>query len=184
MVIKVYTSGISGNKEVKKRQQRILMILESKSIEYIAIDITEPGNEEEKHFMQENAEARDSKHPLPPQIFNEQEYCGDYTGFDLANENDELEVFLKLPIPPKVNGQHSTQKDGDQQVPERNEDIINSMVPDTTTADEPTNKTKKVEDFEDMEEDKPENDSSVKEDEEMEQEEKSEEEGEAEVDEE
>uniref|UniRef100_A0A0A9W193 SH3 domain-binding glutamic acid-rich n=1 Tax=Lygus hesperus TaxID=30085 RepID=A0A0A9W193_LYGHE len=102
MVIKVYTSGISGNKEVKKRQQRIMMILESKGIEYEAIDITEPGNEDDKQFMQDHAKPKDgAKHPLPPQIFNELEYCGDYDGFDVANENDELEVFLKMPIPPK-----------------------------------------------------------------------------------
>nr|BAN21180.1 conserved hypothetical protein [Riptortus pedestris] len=100
MVIKVYTSGISGNKEVKKRQQRIMMILESKNIDYEAIDITEPGKELDKQFMQDNAKAKDSKHPLPPQIFNEDDYCGDYEGFDLANENDELEIFLKLPLPP------------------------------------------------------------------------------------
>uniref|UniRef100_A0A0V0G5C5 Uncharacterized protein n=1 Tax=Triatoma dimidiata TaxID=72491 RepID=A0A0V0G5C5_TRIDM len=113
MVIKVYTSGISGNKEVKKRQQRIMMILESKNIKHISIDITEPGNEADKQFMQDNAKATDSKHPLPPQIFNEQEYCGDYLGFDLSNENDELEAFLKLPLstitttsapPPVING--------------------------------------------------------------------------------
>lgn len=99
MVIKVYTSGISGNKEVKKRQQRIMMILDSKGIKYEPIDITEPGRELDKQFMQDNAKAKDSKHPLPPQIFNEEDYCGDYDGFDLANENDVLEAFLKLPLP-------------------------------------------------------------------------------------
>nr|XP_018904906.1 PREDICTED: SH3 domain-binding glutamic acid-rich protein homolog [Bemisia tabaci] len=97
MVIKVYISGISGNKEVKKRQQRVVMILESKNIEYEAIDIAEPGKEAEKEFMQQNSKAKDSKYALPPQIFNEEEYCGDYEEFDLANELDELEKFLKVP---------------------------------------------------------------------------------------
>lgn len=55
---------------------RVLMILESKNIEFQAIDITEPGKEPEKEFMQLNSSARDSKYPLPPQIFNEEEYCG------------------------------------------------------------------------------------------------------------
>ncbi len=105
MVVRVYVSGISGNKEVssttitifsmfippgnrtvnsaftssfqvKKRQQRVTMILESKNIKYNVIDITEPGKENEKEFMQENSKARDSKHPLPPQIFNDERYCG------------------------------------------------------------------------------------------------------------
>ncbi|XP_015606124.1 SH3 domain-binding glutamic acid-rich protein homolog [Cephus cinctus] len=96
MVVKVYISGISGNKEVKKRQQRVLMILESKNVEYTVIDITEPGKESEKEFMQTHSNAKESKHPLPPQIFNEDEYCGDYEDFDLANEIDELEKFLKV----------------------------------------------------------------------------------------
>ncbi|KAK9308478.1 hypothetical protein QLX08_001630 [Tetragonisca angustula] len=97
MVVKIYISGISGNKEVKKRQQRVLMILDSKNVEYETIDITEPGKEMEKEFMQMNGIARDdSKYPLPPQIFNEDEYCGDYEDFDLANEIDELEEFLKV----------------------------------------------------------------------------------------
>lgn len=61
---------------MKKRQQRVLMILDSKNVEYETIDITEPGKEMEKEFMQSNGIARDSKYPLPPQIFNEDEYCG------------------------------------------------------------------------------------------------------------
>lgn len=52
------------------------MILDSKNIKYSLIDITEPGKENEKEFMQENSKARDSKHPLPPQIFNDDHYCG------------------------------------------------------------------------------------------------------------
>ncbi|XP_012349264.1 LOW QUALITY PROTEIN: SH3 domain-binding glutamic acid-rich protein homolog [Apis florea] len=99
MVVKIYISGISGNKEVKKRQQRVLMILDSKNVEYETIDITEPGKEMEKEFMQANSIARESKYPLPPQIFNEEEYCGDYEDFDLANEIDELEEFLKVAPP-------------------------------------------------------------------------------------
>lgn len=117
MVIRVYVSGISGNKEVsnihkiaiqsqfkwnthcfetrsllsfatrnhmflydfnqvKKRQQRVTMILDSKNIKYDLIDIAEPGKESDKQFMQENSKTRESKHPLPPQIFNDDRYCG------------------------------------------------------------------------------------------------------------
>ncbi|XP_054262062.1 SH3 domain-binding glutamic acid-rich protein homolog isoform X2 [Macrosteles quadrilineatus] len=97
MGVRVFISLISGNKEVKKRQQRVCMILESKHIPYEVIDITEPGKESEKEFMQQNSNAKDAKHPLPPQIFNDETYCGDYDEFDLANENDELEKFLKVP---------------------------------------------------------------------------------------
>nr|CAI5818489.1 unnamed protein product [Callosobruchus analis]CAI5858591.1 unnamed protein product [Callosobruchus analis] len=83
MVIKVYISGISGNKEVKKRQQRVIMILDSKNIKYEIIDIAEPGAEEAKDFMQNNSTALGAtigdpnpRHPLPPQIFSDDVYCG------------------------------------------------------------------------------------------------------------
>jgi hypothetical protein len=103
MGVKVYISLMSGNKEVKKRQQKILMILDSKNIKYDVVDITEPGKEEDKEFMQANSTFNGStasdpepRHPLPPQLFNDSEYCGDFEQFDLANEIDNLEVFLKL----------------------------------------------------------------------------------------
>jgi SH3 domain-binding glutamic acid-rich protein len=79
------------------------MILDSKNIKYEVIDISEPGKEEEKDFMQTNSTSNGAtasdmtpRHPLPPQLFNDQEYCGDYDEFELANEVDNLEVFLKL----------------------------------------------------------------------------------------
>lgn len=94
---------MSGNKEVKKRQQRVLMILDSKSIKYDVIDITEPGKETEKEMMQEKSTHKggtvsdpNPRHALPPQLFYDDEYCGDYDEFDLANEIDKLEVFLKM----------------------------------------------------------------------------------------
>uniref|UniRef100_A0A2H8TK80 SH3 domain-binding glutamic acid-rich n=1 Tax=Melanaphis sacchari TaxID=742174 RepID=A0A2H8TK80_9HEMI len=108
MVVKVYMSGISGNKEVKKRQQRVTMILDSKSISYDLIDITEPGKEDEKAYMQNNSKTKDgSKNALPPQIFNDDVYCGDYDDFDTANELDELDKFFDISTksPPKeLNG--------------------------------------------------------------------------------
>lgn len=54
----------------------MLMILESKNVDYQVIDITEPGKEADKEFMQLNSMAKDSKYPLPPQLFNEEDYCG------------------------------------------------------------------------------------------------------------
>ena len=62
------------------------MILESKNVEYQVIDITEPGKDQEKEFMQMNSNAKDSKYPLPPQIFNEEDYCG--VGFFYLIQSD------------------------------------------------------------------------------------------------
>lgn len=45
---------------------------------------------------------------MPPQVFNDAEYCGDFEQFDLANENDTLEVFLKLSVEETANIKKST----------------------------------------------------------------------------
>lgn len=110
---------MSGSKEVKKRQQRVTMILDSKHIPYTIVDITEPGQEAEKDFMQKNSEHNGAtisdqtpRHPLPPQMFNDTEYCGDYDDFDMANEVDNLEVFLKMEAPKPVSEDVAQQKNG------------------------------------------------------------------------
>lgn len=59
------------------------MILDSKNVQYEVIDITEPGKETDKEFMQEKSTCKGStvgdpepRHALPPQIFKDDEYCG------------------------------------------------------------------------------------------------------------
>ncbi|KAL5244918.1 hypothetical protein ACI65C_012328 [Semiaphis heraclei] len=109
--------------QVKKRQQRVTMILDSKSISYDLVDITEPGKEDEKAYMQINSKTKDgSKNALPPQIFNDDVYCGDYDDFDTANELDELDKFFDISTktPPKeVNGSTTVE---DVKVESTNED--------------------------------------------------------------
>ena len=79
------------------------MILDSKGIKYEVVDITEPGKEHEKEMMQEKSVNKGStvsdpspRHALPPQLFYDSKYCGDYDQFDLHNELDTLEDFLNL----------------------------------------------------------------------------------------
>lgn len=107
MVIKIYVSGISASKEVKKKQQRALMILQSIKVPFESIDITEPGKEEDRDFMKEHCKKVDGVCTPPPHFFNEQEYCGDFDDFDEATEEDRLIVFLKLdPAEYNLNGSH------------------------------------------------------------------------------
>lgn len=96
MVVKVYISGISGNHEIRKQQQRVLFILSSLKIEYEVIDITELGKEDERNFMRTQCKLHDRPNALPPQIFCDGEYCGDYDDFEAATEDDRLMCFLKL----------------------------------------------------------------------------------------
>lgn len=61
----------------------MLLILDSKNIKYDVVDIAEPGSEEDKDFMQNSSTSNGAtisdpnpRHPLPPQIFNDDVYCG------------------------------------------------------------------------------------------------------------
>uniref|UniRef100_A0A8C5UTP3 SH3 domain binding glutamate rich protein n=1 Tax=Microcebus murinus TaxID=30608 RepID=A0A8C5UTP3_MICMU len=48
--------------------------------------------------------------PLPPQIFNEEQYCGDFDSFFSAKEENIIYSFLGLAPPP---GSKGTEKGGD-----------------------------------------------------------------------
>jgi len=102
MGIRVFISGNSGNKEMVTHQHRILMIMESMKFDYEVVDIAGPGMDEAKDFMRANSKKKEgTRHALPPQIFNEEKYCGNFEDFDIANEDDTLEEFLLLPKPVK-----------------------------------------------------------------------------------
>jgi len=74
------------------------MVLTSRSIEFVTIDISAPGMQEMRSFMRMNGRKREGqRNVLPPQIFNGEEYRGDFEGFDIANEDDDLEEFLGIP---------------------------------------------------------------------------------------
>lgn len=119
------------------------MILESKNITYDIIDITEPGREADKEFMQNKSTSNgatvsdpEPRHALPPQIFNEEEYCGDYDAFDLANEIDTLEQFLKVAPPIETTTEevsHAQKENGDAKPTNGEEDENKENEGDQTT---------------------------------------------------
>lgn len=97
MVVKLYISQISASNEIKKRQQRAKMILDSLGISYEIVDVTEPGHEKERDQLANVCTKRGSQTvALPPQFFNDDTYCGDYEDFDSANDEDKVKVLLKL----------------------------------------------------------------------------------------
>ncbi|MCJ8744924.1 hypothetical protein PDJAM_G00124270 [Pangasius djambal] len=101
MVIKVFLASSSGSTAIKKKQQDVLGFLEALKIEYAQLDIA--SNEENRMWMRENVPG-DKKPsngiPLPPQIFNENNYCGDYDTFFDAKEDNSVYEFLGLTPPP------------------------------------------------------------------------------------
>ncbi|XP_041814943.1 SH3 domain-binding glutamic acid-rich-like protein 3 [Chelmon rostratus] len=91
MPVKVFYSSVSGSLELKKHQQLIMSILDSKSIPYDLVDIAQ--NSDDKDLMRKIA---GNPTALPPQICNGDVYCGDFAAFENAVEMEDLEQFLKL----------------------------------------------------------------------------------------
>uniref|UniRef100_A0A8C9RF51 SH3 domain binding glutamate-rich protein n=1 Tax=Scleropages formosus TaxID=113540 RepID=A0A8C9RF51_SCLFO len=86
---------------IKKKQQDVLGFLDALKIEYAEMDIA--SNEENRMWMRENVPGEKKPKngiPLPPQIFNEENYCGDYDTFFDAKEGNQVFEFLGLPPPP------------------------------------------------------------------------------------
>ncbi|XP_065175254.1 SH3 domain-binding glutamic acid-rich-like protein 3 [Sycon ciliatum] len=90
-MISYYYSSVSSNLEIKKHQQKIEMILDSKKIEYKKIDIAaDPNAKDRMRELMGDAKA------LPPQLFNGDTYCGNFEAFEEALECESLSEFLKL----------------------------------------------------------------------------------------
>ncbi|XP_061682771.1 SH3 domain-binding glutamic acid-rich protein isoform X7 [Syngnathoides biaculeatus] len=113
MVIKVFLATSSGSTAIKKKQQDVVGFLEALKVDYTQLDIA--CNEENRMWMRQNVpeEKKPSNGiPLPPQIFNEESYCGDYETFFDAKEDNSVYAFLGLAPPPgsKVAPQASSEE--------------------------------------------------------------------------
>ncbi|XP_062385650.1 SH3 domain-binding glutamic acid-rich-like protein 3 [Sardina pilchardus] len=91
MGIKLYYTTVTASREVKSQQAEVMRILESKSIQYELIDISVGSDvRDEMRAKSGNPTA------VPPQIFNEDQYCGNYEMFAEAVEADTVDQFLKM----------------------------------------------------------------------------------------
>ncbi|XP_061733431.1 SH3 domain-binding glutamic acid-rich protein isoform X24 [Nerophis ophidion] len=114
MVIKVFLATSSGSTAIKKKQQDVVAFLEALKVEYAQLDIA--CNEQNRMWMRQNVpeEKKPSNGiPLPPQIFNEESYCGDYETFFDAKEDNAVYSFLGLAAPPGSKGH--AEEDGEQE---------------------------------------------------------------------
>ena len=98
--ISIYVNR-SGNADVRKRQITAKLWLENKGFDFEEVDISAPENEDRKHFMMKHAtncksDAGSRFHPLTPQFFNGNIYCGNYQDFDTALENETLSEFFQF----------------------------------------------------------------------------------------
>ncbi|XP_060053112.1 SH3 domain-binding glutamic acid-rich protein [Erinaceus europaeus] len=77
MVIKVFVATSSGSIAIRKKQQEVVGFLEANKIDFKELDIA--GDEGNRKWMRENVPGEKKPQngiPLPPQIFNEEQYCG------------------------------------------------------------------------------------------------------------
>uniref|UniRef100_A0A803ST41 SH3 domain binding glutamate rich protein n=1 Tax=Anolis carolinensis TaxID=28377 RepID=A0A803ST41_ANOCA len=101
MVIKVFVATSSGSTAIKKKQQEVVGFLEANKIDFKELDIA--CDEDNRKWMRENVPGEKKPQngiPLPPQIFNEEQYCGDFESFFSAKEENIIYSFLGLAPPP------------------------------------------------------------------------------------
>uniref|UniRef100_A0A3Q2XP51 SH3 domain-binding glutamic acid-rich-like protein 3 n=1 Tax=Hippocampus comes TaxID=109280 RepID=A0A3Q2XP51_HIPCM len=91
MPVKVFYTSVSSSHEIKKGQQKLFMVLESKKIPFEKVDIA--ASDADKGLMRSIA---GNPTALPPQICNGDTYCGDMSAFEEALECEDLEAFLKI----------------------------------------------------------------------------------------
>uniref|UniRef100_A0A8D0KHE0 SH3 domain-binding glutamic acid-rich-like protein n=1 Tax=Salvator merianae TaxID=96440 RepID=A0A8D0KHE0_SALMN len=97
MVIRVFIASSSGSVAIKKRQQDIVRFLEANKIDFEEVDIT--MSEEQRRWMYKNIPQDKfpaQGNPLPPQIFSDTEYRGDYDSFFESKESNTVLAFLGL----------------------------------------------------------------------------------------
>ncbi|KAL3861210.1 hypothetical protein ACJMK2_007261 [Sinanodonta woodiana] len=91
MTIKLYMTSITTSREIFNRQTRIKQVLDAKGIEYEEIDLSK--DQDKRNEMREKAGIPDL---LPPALFNENIYCGDFETFEDAVEDGTLKKYLGL----------------------------------------------------------------------------------------
>lgn len=77
--------------QIKKKQQDVVGFLEALKIDYAQLDIA--SNEDNRQWMRENVPGEKkptSGIPLPPQIFNEEMYCGVRTCYNRGSHKTAL----------------------------------------------------------------------------------------------
>ena len=63
--------------QIENSQQRIQMVLTTRAIQFVTIDISAPGMQEMRSFIRVKGRKREGqRNALPPQIFNGDEYRG------------------------------------------------------------------------------------------------------------
>lgn len=77
--------------QIKKKQQEVVGFLEANKIDFQQMDIA--GDEDNRKWMRENVPGEKKPQngiPLPPQIFNEERYCGVRSCLEIQISSESL----------------------------------------------------------------------------------------------
>jgi hypothetical protein len=98
--INVFISSLSANKEIRRKQAQLIQVLEVKKITFVKRDIA--SCDEDKADFKRLMKRLGDPSALPPQIFNGEQYCGNYELFYQAVEDNDLAGFLHLATLPST----------------------------------------------------------------------------------
>lgn len=96
-------TNITSNQLIIGNQRKLKHILDTNKIDYIDIDISDPKNVQDKEFLQQTL-ASINKKMILPQIFFDENYCGDFDDLLYAVESNTLKSLLKLDDHSETNG--------------------------------------------------------------------------------
>mmetsp|Transcript_24835 Transcript_24835/g.34869 ORF Transcript_24835/g.34869 Transcript_24835/m.34869 type:complete len:99 (+) Transcript_24835:41-337(+) len=97
MPLKLYFATVTSSQKIRKEQEKIQMIIEGKKLDHEIVDIASVEGAKDKMrslMAEQGVEGADKA--LPPKIFHDDTYCGDYEAFMYAIEDEKLNEFLKL----------------------------------------------------------------------------------------
>jgi len=139
MVLRVFFISSTGRRDIRKRQIHVFAVLSSWKYEYEGIDVAAPENEKERDFVIESGKKTDDGKIMLPQIFKEEECCGDYLDFLQAIEHEKLQLFLKQitqeefdALEKSKNGEEKETKEEEEEKPEGEEDAEKNEDEDET----------------------------------------------------
>uniref|UniRef100_UPI00398E73D7 SH3 domain-binding glutamic acid-rich-like protein 3 n=1 Tax=Pristiophorus japonicus TaxID=55135 RepID=UPI00398E73D7 len=91
MVVTVYYCSVTTTTALEKQQKRIVQTLEAFHIPHQLLDLSTNENLKDEMRMK----VGDPK-AMAPQIFNGDQYCGDFAAFSQAMEHEKVNQFFKV----------------------------------------------------------------------------------------
>ncbi|XP_067875130.1 SH3 domain-binding glutamic acid-rich-like protein 3 [Heterodontus francisci] len=91
MVVIVYYTSITSTISLEKNQRSITDMLSAMKISFQLLDVST-----DKNLLEEMRAKMGDPKAMVPQIFNGDQYCGDYEAFSQAMEFEKVKEFFKV----------------------------------------------------------------------------------------